>query len=323
MFRTELHIAPSSNKITLQDRILSIGSCFSENIGNKLKLNKINSLANPLGIIYNPVSIFKVLEYACDNTLPPEESYIKNRGIYYNLDFHSDYSSRDLPSLKSNLENQIIKTHNFLKEASWIIITLGTSYVHEYHQTGNIVNNCHKIPAKQFTKKLLSPEQIVIAFEFLYRELMVLNNEIKIIFTISPVRHTRETLEGNMLSKATLRVAIEQLIKNYPLMDYFPSYEIMMDDLRDYRFYNEDMIHPSKVAIDYIWEKFREKYFDNKAFRFLEEWEKILKALNHKPFHPDTPAHQEFLKKTMERLYSLQEQVDITKELETIKKQIK
>ncbi len=322
MFRTELHIAPSPYKITLKDCVMSIGSCFSENIGEKLKSSKIQTLANPLGIVYNPVSLFKELEYACNNTFPPDESYVKHSGVQYSLDLHSDYSANDLNSLKAKVANHIGQAHEFLKKADWLIITFGTAYVFEYLESNVIVNNCHKLPAKDFTKKLLSPEQIVIAFEFMYRDLLVLNNNIKIIFTISPVRHTKETLEGNMLSKSTLRVAIDQLISAYPGFDYFPSYEIMMDDLRDYRFYNDDMIHPSKVAIDYIWEKFTQKYFDRKTSRFVEDWEKIIKAINHKPFHPDTPSHQDFIKKTIERLYHLQEQVDISDELELLKKQI-
>jgi hypothetical protein len=323
MFRTELNIAPANHKISLQNQVISIGSCFSENIGERLKENKFKALANPLGIVYNPVSLFNILNYACNNTFPPEESYVKQKGIFYNLELHSDFSHKDPEVLRSRIEKHFSTTHEFLKSTEWLIITLGTANVYEYLQTGNIVNNCHKIPAKEFTKKLLSPKQIVIAFEFLCRELKVLNNDIKIIFTISPVRHLKETLEGNMLSKAILRVAIEQLKDNHPGIDYFPSYEIMMDDLRDYRFYNEDMIHPSKVAIDYIWEKFIEKYFDPGANQFLKDWEKILKALQHKPFHPDASSHQEFLKKTIEQLYNLQEKVDITEELEILKRQVK
>lgn len=323
MFRTEINLSPSDHKITLQDKVLTIGSCFSENIGAKFSYNKIHSLANPLGIVYNPISLFKILTLCCRQEYPYEESYIKQNGLYFNFNLHSDFSCQELDPLILKVERSITKTSEFLMKANWIIITFGTAYVYEYKKNGALVNNCHKIPAREFEKKLLNADQISVAYEFLHRELMTINSDFKIIFTISPVRHIKETLEGNQLSKSVLKIAINQILENHPETDYFPSYEIMMDDLRDYRFYEPDMIHPNKVAIDYIWEKFTHKYFDKEAYEFLQEWDKIKKAIHHKPFHPDSDLHQDFIKKTIDRLYQFKSKVDISEELQILKKQLK
>lgn len=322
MFRTEILPTPSISKLSLNDQILTIGSCFSQNIGSKLLVNKIKTLANPLGISYNPISLFKILELSCSGQMPSEEDYVVNQGIYNHLDFHSDFSSPDLNKVESEIDEKISSTQKFLMNTSCVIITLGTSYVYEYNLTGNVVNNCHKLPSKNFTKKLLSPEQILIAYEFLHRELMKLNNEMKIIFTVSPVRHLKETIEGNFISKSILRVAIHKIMENHPEADYFPSYEIMMDDLRDYRFYESDMIHPDQVAIDYIWEKFSKKFFDQEALNFFTEWDKLSKAINHRPFHPESPTHQKFLQVTLEKLNKIIDKVDISEEINLIKNQI-
>ncbi|CAN5288111.1 GSCFA domain-containing protein [soil metagenome] len=323
MFRTDLILSPSDHKIHLKDKILTIGSCFSENIGAKLSFNKIDSLANPLGIVYNPISLFKILTFCCRQEYPADKTFINQNGIFYNFDLHSDFSAKEKEKLKLLVEEKIRNTSEFLMKAHWLIITFGTAYIYEHRNSGTIVNNCHKIPAREFDKKLLNADQISVSYEFLHRELMTINSDFRIIFTLSPVRHIKETLEGNQLSKSVLRVAINQILENHPETQYFPSYEIMMDDLRDYRFYEADMIHPNKVAIDYIWEKFALKYFDKEANDFFREWKKLQKSIHHKPFHPESESHQQFLKKTIDRLYQFKGKVDISNELQILKKQLR
>jgi hypothetical protein len=323
MFRTEINISSSKQKINLQDKILTIGSCFSENIGLKFSETKIPSFANPLGIVYNPLSLFKIIEFCCKQEYPSEETYLEKEGIFYNFELHSDFSDKDLNLLKNKIEEKIRLTSEFLMKANWIIITLGTAYIFENIKSGSLVNNCHKIPAREFNKKLLTPDQISVAFEFLHRELLTINSEIKVIFTLSPVRHVKETLTGNQISKSTLRIAIHQILENHPDTDYFPAYEIMVDDLRDYRFYEADMIHPNQVAINYIWEKFTQQYFDHETREFLKEWDKMKKAINHKPFHPESLSHQDFLKKTINSLNQFKSKIDISEELQILNKQLK
>lgn len=322
MFRTELHITPSGSKISLQSPVISIGSCFSNCTGLKLTENKFDTLTNPFGVIYNPLSIFKLLGYAIDNRLPDKSTYLENQDVFRNYDFHSDFSAIEQASLEDKIAQSITRTSGFLQNAEWLILTPGTAFVYQLKETGNIVANCHKVPSGNFEKRLLGPEEITASFDNLYDRLNNLNKKLKLIFTVSPVRHIKDTLELNALSKSVLRVACGRLAEKYDDVDYFPSYEIMMDDLRDYRFYKADMLHPTEVAEDYIWNKFSKTYFDQETLEFVEKWHKILKAMRHRPFHPNTPAYQQFVQKTIRELNDLSNKVDVTKEIESLKKNL-
>jgi hypothetical protein len=194
--------------------------------------------------------------------------------------------------------------------------------VYENKKSKEIVSNCHKKPQINFDKFLLSQKRIVESFEKFYQELKNINKEVRIILTVSPVRHIKDTLELNSVSKSILRLTCHTLSGAYSDIEYFPSNEIMIDDLRDYRFYKADMIHPSEVAIDYIWEKFGETYFGEETLKFIGEWSKIKSALNHKPFQSDSPAHQQFLKETLSKLNQLKSRVDVSEEIEALKEQL-
>jgi hypothetical protein len=321
-FRTVVSPGSSSHKMGISDRILTIGSCFADAIGTRLNSSRLKVLANPFGNLYNPQSIHKAIRYALYNELPPAHTFLERDGICFNYDFHSEVSSANQHSLAGKLKDITGTTHYHLAAAEWIIITYGTAWVYERKETGEVVANCHKIPSNHFTKSLLTQQEITDSFGKLYNELKQFNAKIKIIVTVSPVRHIKDTLELNSVSKAVLRTACHEATGLFPDVSYFPSYEIMLDDLRDYRFYKADMIHPSDVAEDYIWEKFGESYFAPGLKTFLAQWKEIQQAINHRPFHASSHAHQTFLKETLKRLESLKETINVEDEVALIKSQI-
>ena len=322
MFRTPVVPQISPRKIVLNDRLFLIGSCFTENVGNKLSENKFDNLSNPFGVIYNPVSIFRLMEDALLEKPAREDLIIINQGVYRHYNFHSDISALDKEDLLSQIGEANKYSKIYLLQSKWILITLGTSMVYFHKKLNDIVSNCHKVPAKEFDKKRLHPDEIIESFDAFYQTLGSLNNDFNIILTLSPVRHIRDSFETNSLSKSILRYACGILSESYENVQYFPSFEIMMDDLRDYRFYDTDMLHPSASAVEYIWELFQQSYFSDDTRPFIEDWRKIRNALHHKPFFPDSKEHQKFLRSTIKKLKSFQEKVDITEELKLLEKQL-
>lgn len=324
MFRTELIPPPSSHKIGLQDPIFSIGSCFAQVIGHQLHSNKFNVYVNPFGVIYNPASIFRLLHNAINCSIPAENTYLINQGIHYNYMFHSDFSAINPEDLKAQVVQSILSAGEYLKKVKWLFITLGTAYCYEKKDDGQLVTNCHKMPAETFSKRMLTVDEIERRFEQLHYALQSSNPDIRYIFTVSPVRHIKNTLERDSVSKATLRLACEQIKNKYPdCVDYFPSYEIMKDDLRDYRYYEADMIHPNETAQEYIWQKFSGTYFSEETRVFLKKWQKLQKALHHKPFHPKSAAHQKFIQQTIEQLKGLNGTVNVEKEIKFLSNQLR
>lgn len=321
-FRTTVRVVPSQHPLHLKSKVFTIGSCFADAIGSRLTTYKFPSLINPFGVIYNPVSIHKSLGYAITSKQPNPETYLKNAEVFANYDFHSALSSLDQPSLEKEIDKTISSAHQFLQNADWLFITYGTAWVYERKETNEVVANCHKMPAESFNKRLLNTKQIISSFETLYNALKVFNPSIRIILTLSPVRHIKDTLELNSVSKSILRVACHYLSEMFSDVEYFPAYEMMMDDLRDYRFYKTDMLHPGEDAEDYIWENFVNSYFTPDVKNFVSEWKRILAALSHKPFHPTTAAHQHFLKQTLKKLEELKKITDTEKESAIIKSQI-
>lgn len=322
MFRTELHIEPSANKIGLQTPILTIGSCFSDNIASKLSDHKMQVLANPFGTVYNPISIFKLLDNACKKEYPKTSGVVENEGIFSHYDFHSSFSKLNEAELITAVNKAVDDTHEFLKKTDYLIITFGTAFVYELVSTAQVAANCHKIPTKNFTKRLLTQKQILEAFEEVYQRLTDLKPDLKIILSVSPVRHIKDTIPLNSVSKSTLRLTCHTLENQYNNVDYFPSYELLMDDLRDYRFYKSDMLHPSEEAEDYIWSKFALTYFDAQTQGFIKEWTKIRAAIDHRPFNPASEKHQQFIKATIKKIELLPQEISFSKELEMLRNQL-
>jgi hypothetical protein len=300
-----------------------MGSCFSNTIGEKLARNKFEVLINPFGIIFNPESIFTLLASAATKDKPFDDLYIENQNLWYNYQLHSEINSDSKESLRSIIDKNMSDTLDFIKSAEIITLTLGTAFVYKLKSNGKIVANCHKIPGTNFTKELLTIPQIVKSFNSMYDSISFLNPNAKIILTISPVRHIKDSIELNSVSKSILRAACHTIItEGYKNISYFPAYEIMIDDLRDYRYYKEDMLHPSPVAEEYIWEKFMDTYLETPSKDFIKEWTNILKSIEHKPFHPHTEAHQRFIKETIKKLKGLGSYVNVEQEIKTLEEQL-
>ncbi len=321
VFRTELIPTPSDVKISLNTPLITIGSCFSDSIGNKLNENKFKVLSNPFGTVYNPISIHGLLDKAIMKSYPDKNSYLQHRETYFNFHFHSKFFSASEVHLARQIKESIDVSHDFIRKAKVLIITYGTSFVFERKDTKDIVANCHKMPASRFNKRPLSVEEIVSSFQQLHEQIKRNRSVEKIVLTVSPVRHIKDSLELNNLSKSVLRIACQKLVDLFSGVEYFPSFEIMMDDLRDYRFYKADMIHPTESAEDYIWEKFSNAYFDVQTLQFLKSWGEIRKALSHKAFHPEGHSHHEFLQKTLSRLEEIRSLVSVEEEIKQIRSQ--
>lgn len=321
-FRTTLNAGVSKHTFRLTDQIFTIGSCFSDSIGHLLKESKIKTLVNPFGTVYNPHSIHKLARYAIFNESTAEHSYVTQGDIHLNYDFHSELSALSAEGLREQLTNAVGVAHHFMKDAQWLMITYGTAWVYERTDTKEIVANCHKQPAALFSKYLLTQKKIIESFESVYTDLKKFNPSIRIILTVSPVRHIKDTLELNSVSKSILRLACHTIQESYADVSYFPAYEIMLDDLRDYRFYKSDMIHPTPEAENYIWEQFVRSYFSAELQHFVETWKALRSALNHKPFHPASQGHQKFLRDTLMKLEALRSQVDVSVEIEKLKESL-
>jgi lysophospholipase L1-like esterase len=325
MFRTEVHVAPSGLELSLQDGIVTVGSCFAEVIGNKLQSYKARVLVNPFGTIFNPLSVCKLLEAAMGQPLAFEQHLVQHNDIWYAYDLHSSLSSPNRNELLHLIRQRLQDTAQALQQASLLVITLGTAVGYRLHDTGQVVANCHKLPAKNFSRQLLTHDEMLAAIENTLTLLKQFNPNLKVLLTVSPVRHIKETIETNSVSKALLRVLCQQLTESHAQVLYFPAYEIMMDDLRDYRFYGRDMIHPTEQAEDYIWEKFSVAYLDEQFRTFQKEWEKIKRALTHRPFHPESDPHQTFLQSTLQQLQTLADKygLNIQEEAQLLRKQLR
>jgi hypothetical protein len=313
-FRTEFSTGLNKSTIPLNARILTIGSCFADGIGEKFLENKFQVLVNPFGTVYNPLSIHKLIGMAIRNQNPAAETYLINDEVHCNYDFHSSFSAANREQLQEKIKNAMELVHSFLVKCDFLFITYGTSWVYQL-ANGQPVANCHKQPAESFNKTLLDQQTIAHSFKEMYEELKKINPAIKIILTLSPIRHIKDTLPLNAVSKSVLRVVCHELTTTFNEVEYFPAYEIMMDDLRDYRFYTSDMIHPNADAVEYIWNKFSQHYFTSAATEILEEWQRVKKMMAHRPFHPKSASHQKFLKGIKTKLEALQPKLNVSEEL--------
>ena len=292
-FRTRIPIKEKQPKIGYDSKLLLLGSCFVENIGAKLEYYKIRKLQNPFGIFFHPQAIETFLERVVSGYHYSEEDIFFYNERWHCFEAHSSLSDPDKDRILETLDKKLEQTRDFLEQISHVVITLGTAWNYTYLKTGHTVANCHKIPQREFRKDLSSVGEIIESLKNISTFLEKINPRARLIFTVSPVRHLRDGFVENQLSKSNLISAVHSVGKGA----YFPSYEIMMDELRDYRFYAEDMLHPSSVAINYIWKRFTETWFSEDAMITLAEVERIQKGLSHRPFNPESEAHRNFLKK--------------------------
>lgn len=278
------------------------GSCFIESIGKEISSSKFNADINPFGVLYNPLSISSAINMLIDERIFSEDNIFLHKGLYHSFSHHSKFSSTDKYSFLQNI-NEVRKSSSaHLKKSDFLIITFGTAFVYRHKEENIIVGNCHKLPAATFDRKRLSVDSIIEEWNKTIEKMKKANSQLQIIFTVSPIRHMKDGAHENQLSKATLLLAIESLCKQHGHVRYFPSYEIVLDDLRDYRFYDEDMIHPNDVAVKYIWERFSDTYFSLETKQMVAEWKKIQLAINHRPFNTETDEYKLFLKQTLLKL---------------------
>ena len=333
-FRTELSPIPLQQKLSISNKIFLIGSCFSENIGQKLLENKFETLINPFGLIFNPLSVVQLLEWIIENekgeTLEKklEKFYVQYDEVWYNYHLHSKVASQDKEELKQIIKQRAKQTYHFLEKADIIILTFGTAFMYELieeenknHNKRTAISNCHKQPKHLFEKKLINLETAKTKFENFLEKINSFETKKQIIITVSPVRHLKEGLVENSVSKSILRVLAHSVVEKFENVFYFPSYELVLDDLRDYRFYEDDLLHPNQQAIDYIWQKFSESYFDSTTRNFLKKWQKIRSSLAHKSFFPNRKSHQDFIKKLILEVENIEKEfkIDIKEEIDNLK----
>lgn len=295
-FRTEIRLKSPSWKINLPEQFFCVGSCFTEHIHHKLTRSGFYSYSNPAGIVYNPISLLHQIDRTIHGEPWKETDLIHHHGLYHGIFHHGSFSSSDQSRTLDKMNSTLEEAHQHLKQTNLLLITFGSSIVYQHKTKECIVANCHKIPANEFERRFLDKAEIITAFDQTITLLQSIRPDIKIILTISPVRYLKEGFVDNSYSKSVLISAVREITRKYESVDYFPAYEIMLDDLRDYRFYKEDMIHPNEQAVDYIWSKFTETYFEKDTISMMKEVNGIHQSRQHRPLYPETREHELFLK---------------------------
>ncbi len=323
MFRTDLTIAPQERQLSRTARVLTVGSCFADSIGERLRLSKVQTLVNPFGTVFQPLALAQLLRVAAGEEQDWQQHLVEARGRWQSFDFHSTIGAESPVELLQLISSTVQRVGEFVRTADTVVLTLGTAWAYRLRETGELVSNLHKLPAGLFEKELLTADEIVNALAEVHSLLRRVNPSIRIVLTVSPVRHIKDTLPLNAVSKSVLRVACHYLSELLPEVSYFPAYELLTDELRDYRFYAADMLHPSEVAEDYIWDRFARTYFDADFGRFRKEWAAVRQSLGHRPLYVGAPEHRNFLDQTRERLERLATQgVDVRQELREVQRQL-
>lgn len=306
---------------------LLMGSCFASHIGAKLVDAKFRCDVNPYGVLYNPFSLSTVLREIMEGKVYSEQDLFFYRECWHSPMHHGDFSAPSQQETLAGINRRIAAAHEQLPRLDGILLTFGTAWVYEQRETGRVVGNCHKLPEKNFVRRRVSVDEIVSDYTELLTQLWTVNHEVKVLFTVSPIRHVRDGMHANQLSKATLLLAIDRLQALFPdSIFYFPAYELLLDELRDYRFYAEDMVHPSEVAVRHVWECFADACFPAETKQIMEEAASICKALTHRPFHPEAAEYKRFLEQIVlkiDRLNRKYPYLDFEKERELCRTRLK
>lgn len=320
LFRTVIPVPASENKVTYSRSCILIGSCFTENMGNLLTQHKLPVVVNPSGITYNPKSVKTNLERILKGHEYSIDDLSCNNQLYFSFDHHSQFSNICPHECLNRINTSFRKAQEELKSCSHLFITFGTAYYYRLKSTNQVVSNCHKLPDKDFNRSMLDVQEIVADYSKLIPELLRYNQELQIVFTVSPIRHWKDGAHENQLSKSVLLLAIHQLQQTFAKIDYFPAYELMLDELRDYRFYEEDMLHPNKTAIEFIWKRFYSCFMDKTTQSTMQEIKNIYLARHHKPFNSNTEAYRSFAEQQIKKMHSLKKSygnsIDFTEELD-------
>ena len=314
-------IPASPFPISHSSKVLSLGSCFAQTIGSKMQASKFEVLVNPFGTLFHPLNLADLLKQAIPAAQMDPSGVVEREGVFVHYGAHSDVKGGSLAELEDNYTRQILALHHSLKEATHLVLTLGTAWIYQHKEFGRVAN-CHKQPAALFEKKLSSLEELEMGLRPVLKLLTELNPNLKIILTLSPVRHTKDGVSENQLSKSLLRVLCAQLEQQLEAVHYFPAYEIMVDELRDYRFYKSDLVHPSEEAENYIWEKWQQFSFSPETQQKVAEIQKIQLELAHRSFNPDSEAHRNFLHNLLGKLERMQGEFDFSEEIQVVKSRL-
>ncbi|NOZ34486.1 MAG: GSCFA domain-containing protein [Chlorobi bacterium] len=307
-FRTEIKPNFFDFNIHYQSDIMFVGSCFTENIGKRLKKLKFKININPFGIIYNPVSLAQSLDYIVSEKEFTDDDLFFFNEYWHSFSHHGKFSGTDKRKVLNNINQSITEAHKIIYNAEFLFITLGTAWVYEFIKSKNIVANCHKIPGKEFNKRLLTENEIVKSFIALIKKIRLKNKKIKIIFSISPVRHLKDGFSENFLSKSILRTAVDKISEQNSEIYYFPAYEILIDDLRDYRFYDTDLVHPNNIAAEYIFKFFEETFFNAETIKISEKVNKINQMKSHRIFNSQTEQSKKFITAALKEIKFLEKE---------------
>lgn len=323
---TYVKIPESPFKITYKDRLLFLGSCFADNTGSKAAEYRFNAEVNPFGVLYNPLSVSSACRYMLNPKPFVEDDLFFYNGAYHSFAHHGRFSDASPGRCLAGINESLNRAAAYLRTGSCLAVTFGTAYVYRLGSSGAAVANCHKLPESEFIRERLTVNDITDEWSALLDEIWRINPSLKIIFTVSPVRHWKDGAHLNQVSKSTLLLAEQALTGQYPgQVMYFPAYELMMDELRDYRFYADDMIHPSPPAINYIWERFSETYMDRETLSFMKDVEAVNKSLNHRQLTSDNEAYKQFLMQTLFKIRQLREKnpyICISKEEKEIEERL-
>ncbi|RAJ08898.1 GSCFA family protein [Chitinophaga skermanii] len=307
-FRMTFPLDTLSPAFQHSDQILLLGSCFAEEMGQMLAQHKYDVLQNPHGILFNPTSIVEAMNSYMDNKQYTETDLFLHEDIYHSWQHHSRFSGTDQAQVLAQINASQNAAIDRLKHIDWLVITLGSAYVYALKENNKIVGNCHKVSNQHFYKRLLTLEEVVTGLDNMMHRLFFLNKKVNILFTVSPVRYIRDGVAENNLSKAILLQAVHHLVNKFNRLHYFPAYELVIDDLRDYRFYKEDLVHPNELAIKYVWEKFSEACISPASQALQSKIADIVRAYHHRPFNPQSPGHQQFLQQYAQKVRILQQE---------------
>jgi len=307
-FQTIVDIPQYHWKTGYSKKNIFMGSCFTENVGTRMAALKYDVDINPFGILYNPVSVANGLRILLQQKEFKAEDLIYANGLWHSFSHHGRFSSADKNEALEQINRRIKSSAKFLKDAGFLFVTFGTAWIYKFKKTGLPVSNCHKIPAKEFERVRLNVDEIFDEYRYLLTEIRKVNPSLKVVFTVSPIRHWKDGAIENQRSKAVLLLAIDKLINEFAddFCACFPAYEIVMDELRDYRFYAEDMVHISEVAVEHIWEKFQTSLIDKESQQIAARVQKIVRAVSHRPIHNNTPEYNQFMEQMSQQIADLE-----------------
>lgn len=307
-FRLTFPVDPIATPLEYADQLLLMGSCFAEEIGARLEQHHFDVQVNPHGILYNPLNIAEAIQRYMDGKQYVAGELFQHGDLWHSWDHHSRFSALDPEEALLKMNTAAAAATARLEQADWLFITFGTAHIYTLKDNNRIVGNCHKIPAAAFEKRMVSPQEVISALDNMMHRLFFRNKKIKIMFTVSPVRYIKDGVVENNLSKAVLLQAVHHLVNKFNRLFYFPAYELVLDDLRDYRFYKDDLVHPNEAAINYVWEHFTGSCLSPGGQKLLQLIEELNKAAQHRPFNPASPQHKQFLQNYAKKTRTLMEQ---------------